>query len=166
MSAANIRWRILMVSLILTVVAIIIPVESTTDVSRLSTRRPASLEGQSDKTPTRNTDEVAVEELDDPFAPRAWVYTPEPVKTESILSPVAQLESKEVVESIPPLPYRFLGKFNDGTELVVYLGRGEQTVVAKNGETLDGTYKIVDITEKNIDFVYLPRDEKQTLVIE
>ena len=166
MSAAQTRWRILMTALALTVLAIFVPVEPADDDLSLVTT-PSHTSAIRQQTPVSQTiQDSEPDDSEDPFAPRSWSQLTEPITPSAALSSVATVNTETTVESTPPLPYKFLGKFNDGTELLVFLGRGEQSLVAKHGETLEGRYKIVDITEKNIEFVYLPREEKQTLVIE
>lgn len=163
--SATTRWRLLLICLALTVAAILAPVEEGEGVSGSNSLPSAKVEALGAERKSSLTAEVEVDETDDPFAPRSWTAVAEPVVVSQAPSR-AVVEASPVIESTPPLPFKFLGKFNDGTELVVYLGRGEQTLVAKNGETLEGIYKIIDITEKSIEFVYLPRDEKQSLMIE
>lgn len=170
MSAAQTRWRILMTCLTLTVIAIFVPVEPADDEVSTVTTAIDTQAVRHQELVSQSSQDSAPDQTEDPFAPRSWTYGAEPITPSAALSSVATVNVAETVAetvgSTPPLPYKFLGKFNDGTELVVYLGRGEQSWVAKNGETLEGIYKIVEITEKNIEFVYLPREEKQTLVIE
>lgn len=163
--SAPTRWRILLICLALTVAAILVPVGEEVETSSLNTERSTKAEPQGAEKKLPINAEVDTDETNDPFAPRSWTAVAEPIAVAQTSNVVA-VEASPVVESTPPLPFKFLGKFNDGTELVVYLGRGEQTLVAKSGETLEGIYKIVDITEKSIEFVYLPRDEKQSLMIE
>lgn len=163
--SATTRWRLLLICLALTVAAILAPVEEDEGVSGPHPLPSTKVETLGAEKKSSFTAEVEIDETDDPFAPRSWTAVIEPVVVSQAPSP-AVVEASPVIESTPPLPFKFLGKFNDGTELVVYLGRGEQTLVAKNGETLEGIYKVVDITEKSIEFVYLPRDEKQSLMIE
>lgn len=166
MSAAQTRWRILMACLTLTVIAIFVPAEPADDEVSTVTTAIDTQAVRHQALVSQSSQDSAPDQTEDPFAPRSWTYGAEPITPSAALSSVATVKVAETVDSTPPLPYKFLGKFNDGTELVVYLGRGEQSLVAKNGETLEGIYKIVEITEKNIEFVYLPREEKQTLVIE
>lgn len=163
--SATTRWRLLLICLALTVAAILAPVEEDGGVLSSNSTPSTKVEALGAEKKSSLTAEVEIDETDDPFTPRSWTAVAEPIVVSQALNPVA-VESSPVIESTPALPFKFLGKFNDGTELVVYLGRGEQTLVAKNGETLEGIYKIVDITEKSIEFVYLPRDEKQSLMIE
>lgn len=56
-----------------------------------------------------------------------------------------------------------MGRLNDGDVQMVYLSRGDQTLVARNGEALDGTYKVIDIAPRHIDFEHMPTGERQSL---
>lgn len=54
---------------------------------------------------------------------------------------------------------------NDDGQQLVYLSHGEQAVVARNGETLEGTYKVLGIDPQRIEFEHLPTGEKQVLAL-
>jgi hypothetical protein len=54
---------------------------------------------------------------------------------------------------------------NDDGEQLLYLSRGDQTFIARSGETLEGAYKVLGIDAQGIEFEHLPTGEKQTLTI-
>jgi hypothetical protein len=58
-----------------------------------------------------------------------------------------------------------MGRLNNGGVEVVYLSRGDQTLIARDGETLEGAYKIVGMNRQQIEFEHLPTGEKQMLTI-
>jgi hypothetical protein len=107
--------------------------------------------------------ELSGDELD-PFAPRGWQAPPppEPVAPKVVTAAVAP-EAPVAPIGPPPLPFRFVGSMMDNEQQVIYLGRGEQALVARNGETLDGTYKVLSINTQQIEFEYLPTGDKQSL---
>lgn len=101
----------------------------------------------------------------DPFAPRNWAPPPpppEPVK----VAPPPQVVAVIVPEGPPPLPFQFMGRLNDGDDQVVYLGRGDQALVARMGEVLDSTYKVVGITAAQIEFEHIPTKQRQSLPLQ
>ncbi|MEH6459746.1 hypothetical protein [Chitinimonas sp. JJ19] len=65
----------------------------------------------------------------------------------------------------PPLPFKFMGRLHDGGEQVVYLSQGEQTLIARVGETLGATYKVLGLDAQRIEFEYLPTGDKQQLAL-
>ncbi|OQW86635.1 MAG: hypothetical protein BWK72_16235 [Rhodoferax ferrireducens] len=83
------------------------------------------------------------------FEPRSWQPPPPP-------PPKAQ------APSAPTLPFRYLGKVQNGDQIMVFLDQSARTHLVKKGDTLAG-YKVEDITMANMTFVYLPLNEKQSL---
>lgn len=63
----------------------------------------------------------------------------------------------------PPLPYRFVGRMGDGDRHVVFLAKGESTLNATVGATLDSQYQVERITATELHLVYLPLGAKQVL---
>ena len=100
----------------------------------------------------------------DPFAPRDWLPPTAPVA--SVPAPVAVTVAPPLPQAPagpPPLPYQFMGRLNDGDRQMVYLSKGDQPLVARIGETLEGTYKVLGIEPGRIDFEYTPTGERQSL---
>jgi hypothetical protein len=87
----------------------------------------------------------------DLFAVRSW--TPPPA-TAAASAPTA-----------PPLPFSFLGKKLEGEAWEVYLGRGELTHIAREGQVLDNSYRIDKIEPPGLVLTYLPLGQTQTLSI-
>ncbi|MDN3577339.1 hypothetical protein QWZ03_11235 [Chitinimonas viridis] len=98
-----------------------------------------------------------------PFAPRNWQAPPLPVVTPApvVVAPALQVEPA----GPPPLPFKFMGRLHDGGEQVVYLSQGEQTLIARVGETLGATYKVLGLDAQRIEFEYLPTGDKQQLAL-
>lgn len=163
--AARIRWSILLTALVATLAAMFYPVDAPqgapVPVARVQAPKPAA---------TAQTPPVLAIHgqweplLEDPFAPRRWdAPAPAPV-------PVAVVAAPAVAEVVvappgpPPLPFQFVGQMNDSTDQVVYLARGEQALLARTGETLEETYKVLAITPLQIEFEHIPTGQKQALV--
>lgn len=102
----------------------------------------------------------------DPFAARQW-RAPPPVAAPPVPPPPpAPVAAPVAAPAGPPaLPYKFVGQMEDAGRVVVYLGQGEQVVLARQGETLDGQYKVVSIDPRQITFEYLPAGTIQVLSI-
>ena len=83
------------------------------------------------------------------FASRAW-------------QPPPQISS---APTVPPMPYRFAGKLLQDGKLQVFLSRGDATIPVKEGETLEGKYRIDSIGEDRITLVYLPLKHKETIPV-
>jgi hypothetical protein len=111
-------------------------------------------------------DEQGDAENGDPFAPRNWTPPappPEPVKVLTSAPPVAEVI---VPQGPPPLPYQFMGRMNGSDDQVVYLGRGDQALVARAGEVLESTYKVINIGAAQIEFEHIPTGQRQTLSLQ
>ncbi len=70
-----------------------------------------------------------------------------------------------VVPTAPPLPYRFAGKLMQDGKLQVFLSKGETAIPIKQGEILDGRYRVEAIGEDRITLVYLPLGHKETIPV-
>ena len=56
----------------------------------------------------------------------------------------------------PPLPYRFAGKTRQGQEEQIFLAKGDAVIAVKEGDTLEGGYRVTAIGAAHIDVLYLP----------
>src|SRR5215471_12604199 len=90
----------------------------------------------------------------DPFSAHSWLPPAKPSKasTEPPPAPVA-----------PPLPYRFAGQFYRDTGAEVYLAKGEEIFPAKEGDTLDGQYKVESVTASEVRFLHIPSGTSQIM---
>lgn len=163
--AARRRWLILLSLLVMTLGAIFYPEEGESlayskPVVKSMTPPQVAASSSPDSLP------ADLPPIDaDPFAPREWQPAPVPAPVApKVLAVATAPEAPALPEGPPPLPFRFVGSMNDKDDQVVYLGRGEQALVARSGETLEGTYKVLGITAQQIEFEHLPTGEKQTLL--
>jgi hypothetical protein len=67
--------------------------------------------------------------------------------------------------SAPLLPFTYMGKLLTGGDLAVFLVQGERNLVVHEGDTIDALYRVEHIAEGEITLVYLPLDQRQTLLI-
>jgi hypothetical protein len=84
------------------------------------------------------------------FAVRSW--QPAPAPTPTALAPKA-----------PALPFRYLGKQLDGNDITVFVDQGSRTHLLHKGDVL-ANYKVEEVTQADMTFVYLPLNEKQRLI--
>lgn len=63
----------------------------------------------------------------------------------------------------PPLPYRHFGMVTgpDGKE-TVFLTQGSRLLTVRQGEVVDGQYRVDKISDEEIVFTYLPLEQVQT----
>jgi hypothetical protein len=63
----------------------------------------------------------------------------------------------------PALPFRYVGKFVEGGSARLLVAKGDADYSIQGGETLEGLYRVEQITEEAIVFTYLPLNAQQTL---
>jgi hypothetical protein len=98
----------------------------------------------------------------DLFAAHSWKAAPAPgTATEQ---PVA---STPVVQAptAPPLPFQFVGRLDDRSDLQVFLQNGEKIYVVRKGDVIDETWRIERISKEELSLVYLPLHLSQTLSV-
>ncbi|QNM94824.1 hypothetical protein [Chitinimonas koreensis] len=159
------RWLIWIGLLLASAVAAFYPADpiasAEAEVTEAADRRPPAAAAAPTAAAQSGDADSASTDYGDPFAPRQWVAKVEPTPTPPpvVTPPPATPEPA----GPPPLPYKFMGSLNDGGVQTIYLSQGEQTVLAKPGAVLDGTYKVLSIDSQQIEFEYLPTGEHQRL---
>jgi hypothetical protein len=89
----------------------------------------------------------------DLFASRSW-------------KPAPVLGTPEVqVPTAPPLPFQFVGRLADRSDLQVFLQDGEKIYVVRKGDVIDETWRIERISDVEMSVVYLPLHLAQTLSV-
>lgn len=98
----------------------------------------------------------------DLFAAHSWKAAPAPgTVTEQpvIVNPVVQ------PPTAPPLPFQFVGRLDDRSDLQVFLQNGEKIYVVRKGDVIDDTWRIERISDEELSLVYLPLRLTQTLPV-
>lgn len=93
------------------------------------------------------------EPVADPFPAKSWYVPPPPAP-----------KMRETAKA-PPLPFTFAGRMmtEDGT--VVFLSRQNRNYAVREGDVIDGTYRVERIADRTMTLVYLPLSQKQQLVL-
>lgn len=101
----------------------------------------------------------------DPFAVVDWQAPPP--KPQAVPMVAAPLALPPPVPQEPAMPYRFMGRLKEeGGEPVIYLARGQDTVIARVGDKLDAQYTLVAVEERKLRIEYLPLNHIHDLPIE
>ena len=90
----------------------------------------------------------------DPFRPKSWYVAPPPPPPEPPPKPTA-----------PPLPFQYMGLFEDQGKVVVYLTRGNESFAISAGDKFAGAYQLEKIERGILIISYLPLSIRQTLSI-
>jgi hypothetical protein len=68
--------------------------------------------------------------------------------------------------TVPPLPFAYRGILTDGDgSWLVQLARGNDFLLVGRGDVIDSTYRLEDLKNDELLFMYLPMSAAQTLPI-
>jgi hypothetical protein len=119
-------------------------------VARIETRLPAVEDIDLGKLEQRAQGGEGQESKVDAFAPRNF-------------SPVIPAQAQAAAKpTVPPLPFRYIGKMQDGDKLAVFLMNGNESMAVAAGDRI-GDYRVEKVTDAEIVFTYLPMKAKQSL---
>lgn len=90
----------------------------------------------------------------DAFESRSWAPPPPP-----------PLKVVPEPPRAPPLPFTYMGKMMEDDQIIVYLSRQDRNYAVKQGQTIDGTYRVDDISGGTMLVTYLPLNQQQILAI-
>lgn len=65
----------------------------------------------------------------------------------------------------PALPFQFVGRLGERDDLQVFLQNGEKLYVVRQGDVIDATYRLDRVSANELDLVYLPLHQSQTLSV-
>nr|WP_180206141.1 hypothetical protein [Pseudomonas sp. SbOxS1]NYU06357.1 hypothetical protein [Pseudomonas sp. SbOxS1] len=135
------------------------------DVAVAAVATPAKGKNRSASPAAQAAAPVAIKDLSpagDLFAARSWKAAPtlasvteQPIN----VAPVVQ------APTAPPMPFQFIGRMHDRTDLQVFLQNGEKIYVVRKGDVIDETWKIEGISDLELSLVYLPLHLSQTLSV-
>lgn len=94
----------------------------------------------------------------DLFKTASWVVPPPPPPQLPVIPPPPPPPPQA-----PPLPFAFMGLYDDGVKPVYLLARGDLVVTASVGDKLDGSYQVEALQGNSLVINYLPLNQKQTL---
>jgi len=79
--------------------------------------------------------------------------------------PVAAAPVVAAAPTAPALPFQFVGRMGDRDDLQVFLQSGEKLYVVRKGDVIDSTYRLDSVSANELDLVYLPLHQSQTLSV-
>lgn len=94
------------------------------------------------------------------FAIKSWYVPPlppPPVPASKALPPPAP--------KAPPLPFIYLGRYQDAAAPIIFLVRGDRVLAVHAGDVIEGTYRVDGIAGATLRLTYLPLKIMQTLDI-
>ena len=95
------------------------------------------------------------ETVKDMFPPKSWYVPPPPPPPGIAVRP-----------SAPPLSFHCIGKMVDAdNRAAVFLERQNRIFIVREGDAIDGNYRVDAIAPPVMTLTYIPLDEKQTMQI-
>jgi hypothetical protein len=167
-NAQRIRLSVLVAALVATVVASVYPTDQdSTDVAVTASRDANTASSFSINAPREVQVAPKGDEVRDPFASRKWVAPPAPPPVASpaparIDIPVPQ---PALPPPIPVMPYRYSGRLADGADVVLYLSRADQIFAVREGDLIEGQYKVMSIEDRRVRLQHLASGELQSLAL-
>ncbi len=67
--------------------------------------------------------------------------------------------------SPPPMPFRFIGRYEDAGTRRVFLATTTEAFTVAEGDVLQGMWRVIAIASDRVELLYLPLDAKQMVVI-
>ena len=96
----------------------------------------------------------AATSVSDPFA------APQPAAP-----PASPQHATPQAPTVPPLPFRYLGRAMEEGRTAVFLEHGNANYSVAQGERAGRDYQVEQITDAAVTFTYLPLGSRQTLVV-
>lgn len=94
-------------------------------------------------------------EAGDVFLSKSWYVPPPPPPPAKPLPPPPP--------SAPPLPFTYLGRYEDPVKPVIFLVRGDRILLVSAGDVIEGTYRVDGIVGTALGLTYMPLNIRQTL---
>lgn len=117
---------------------------------------PASVEMASvEMASLAQSEPEAVEEIGNIFGVTSWYVPPPP--------PPPAPPPPPPVPTAPPLPFTYLGRYEDAPRQLTILVKGERIYTVAAGDVIDDTYRVERIVPGMVELTYLPLNIKQML---
>jgi len=89
------------------------------------------------------------------FESKSWYVPPPPPPPAKPLPPPPP--------TAPPLPFTYLGRYEDLAKPVIFLVRGDRVLMVSAGDVIEGTYRVDGIVGTALGLTYLPLNIRQTI---
>jgi hypothetical protein len=131
---------------------------AATPAPRTTPATPANPEPQPEQPAYKLPERSGFNEPASPlFSSRSWQPPPPKVVAPARVVPPAP--------TAPPMPFRFVGRMLQDGQLFVFLAKGDTVMTVKQGDTIDGVYRVESVAETEVALTYLPLRQKQTIAV-
>jgi hypothetical protein len=94
-------------------------------------------------------------EVADVFGATSWYVPPPP--------PPPRPPAPPPPPTAPPLPFTYLGRYEDAPTRLTILVKGERMYTVSEGDVIENTYRVERVVPGLVELTYLPLNIKQTL---
>lgn len=128
---------------------------SATGTTRSGAEKPVPPTEAGNSRLSRSEPAAEKREIRDIFPQQTWQPPPPPAASQPAGPPQP-----------PALPFTYLGKLIDDGRVTIYLGQGqERNLAVRQGDVINGTYRVKRISPAAVTFVYIPMNKQQVLKI-
>jgi len=120
-------------------------------------REPRRMENAGDLDLSQLRRVTTAGETEDIFEGKSW-YVPPPL-------PSAAESLHPAPTTAPPLPFTYLGSYEDRERPVIFLVRDDRVLVVNVGDVIERTYRVDGIVGTALNLTYLPLKIRQSLDI-
>ena len=92
------------------------------------------------------------------FGAMSWHVPPPPAPPKPAVKP-----GPPPPPAAPPMPFTFLGRYEDGDTRTIMLVKGDRIYTVSEGDVIDQTYRVDRLAGGQLELTYLPLDIKQTI---
>lgn len=124
------------------------------DTARSRPQQNSSRSVQLDQLQREPVPVVGVENV---FAPKSWYVPPPPPPPSRPVPPPPPMA--------PPLPFTYVGKLVEEGKTTVFLATPDRNFMVREGDIINGTYRVDQLKAPVMILTYLPLNLKQTLQI-
>lgn len=93
-------------------------------------------------------------EVGNAFSATSWYVPPPP-------PPVVALPPPK--PTAPPLPFTYLGRYEDSPAVIIMLVKGDRIYTVSEGDVIENTYRVEHVAAGVVELTYLPLNIKQSI---
>lgn len=105
--------------------------------------------------------EADLNETSDLFPSASWYVAPAAPPAPVMMA----LPPPTPTPTAPPMPFGYLGRYQDAAKPIIFLTRSDRVLVVSEGDVIEGAYRVDGIVGSRLGLTYLPLNISQSLDI-
>lgn len=97
------------------------------------------------------------------FGAKDWNPPPRKLTPKEAAAQRALAEPPPPPPQAPPLPFTYVGMLGSEDETIVFLAQQDTNHAVKQGDVINGTYRVDEVGDGRVVLTYLPLEQRQTL---